>query len=106
MHAHTVFFWLWKTISNEDRRRFEQGLDRLTRDANVRDRHIGKPASTNRAVIDSSYDYGVVLRFDNLAAHDAYQTGHAHQVFLETCADLWSRVQVFDIDEMKMKMNG
>lgn len=100
MHVHTVFFWLWKTISIEERTRFEHGLDLLTRDPNVRDRRIGKPAGTKRDVIDSSYDYGVVLRFEDLAAHDAYQAGHAHQVFLETCADLWSRVRVFDIDEM------
>lgn len=103
MHVHTVFFWLWQTLDTEDRRRFEEGLDLLTRDPNVRDRRIGKPAATNRAVIDSSYDYGVVLRFDTLASHDAYQAGLAHQVFLETCADLWSRVQVFDIDEMRIK---
>ncbi|MGI9514513.1 MAG: Dabb family protein [Anderseniella sp.] len=98
MHIHTVFFWLWKTTSPEHLRQFENGLDLLTRDPNVLERQIGKPAATNRAVIDSSYDYGVVLKFSDLASHDAYQAGEPHRVFLETCASLWSKVQVFDIE--------
>jgi len=69
----------------------------LTRDPNVLERRIGKPAATSRPVIDSSYDYGVVLMFADLASHDAYQAGQAHQAFLKTCASLWSKVQVYDI---------
>lgn len=103
LHVHTVFFWLWKTISDEERRTFENGLDLLTRDPNVRDRRIGIPAATNRPVIDSSYDYAAVLRFDSLEAHDAYQAGATHQVFLETCSRMWSRVQVYDVDETVSK---
>ncbi len=103
MHIHTVFFWLWKTLSDEQRRQFEQGLDLLTRDPNVLGRRIGKPATTSRPVIDSSYDYGVVLRFESLAAHNAYQAGKPHQDFLDNCASLWSRVQVYDIEESDLK---
>lgn len=99
MHIHTVFFWLWKTQSEQQRQQFEQGLDLLTRDPNVLDRRIGKPASTSRHVIDSSFDYGVVLRFESLASHNAYQAGNAHQDFLDSCAPLWSRVQVYDIED-------
>lgn len=98
MHIHTVFFWLWKTLSDEQRRQFEQGLDLLTRDPNVLGRHIGRPVGTDRPVIDSSYDYGIVLRFDNLAAHNAYQAGQAHRDLLDSCASLWSRVRVYDIE--------
>lgn len=103
MHIHTVFFWLWKTLSDEEWQRFEQGLDLLTRDPNVLGRHIGKPAGTNRPVIDSSYDYCIVLHFDNLAAHNAYQAGKAHQDFLDGCASFWSRVQVYDIEASDVK---
>lgn len=102
MHSHTVFFWLWKTIGDDERVQFEQGLAALTRDPNVLDRRIGKPAATDRPVIDTSYDYGMVLRFETLAAHDAYQEGQTHQQFLETCARMWSRVQVYDIDEISL----
>ncbi len=97
MHIHTVFFWLWKTTSPEQLRQFEQGLKMLTRDSSVLERQIGKPAATSRPVVDSSYDFAVVLKFANLASHDSYQAGKAHQVFLETCSSLWSKVQVYDI---------
>ncbi len=100
MHIHNVYFWLWKTTGEKQRGQFEQGLDLLTRDPNVLDRYIGRPAMTDREVIDTSYDYGVVLRFENLKTHDAYQAGEPHQRFLETCAALWSRVQVYDIQEL------
>jgi hypothetical protein len=93
-----VFFWLWKTTGPEQIRQFEYGLDLLTRDPNVMERQIGKPAATARPVIESSYDYAVVLKFSDLASHDAYQAGQAHQMFLETCASLWSKVQVYDIE--------
>jgi hypothetical protein len=100
MHIHTVFFWLVENIDDNQRKHFEDGLDQLTRDPNVLDRRIGKPAATDRPVIDSSYDYGVILRFENLASHDKYQTGPDHQAFLDNCAHLWSRVQVYDIEEI------
>jgi len=102
VHIHTVFFWLLDTLDDEQRMQFENGLDLLTRDPNVLDRRIGKPASTDRPVIVTSYDYGIVLRFGNLAAHDKYQSGREHQTFLDTCAHMWSRVQVYDIDEMPL----
>jgi len=102
VHIHNVYFWLWNTISDEERERFEQELAALTRDPHVLDRCFGKPSSTDRPVIDSSYDYGVVLRFENRAAHDSYQAGQAHQQFLERCASMWRRVQVYDIDEMSL----
>lgn len=99
MHVHSVYFWLWKTLDAEKRRQFETGLDLLTHDPNVLTRHIGRPADTNREVIERGYDYGVVLTFESLATHNAYQAGAPHQTFLDTCADMWSRVQVFDVHE-------
>ncbi len=100
MHIHSVYFWLWKTLDVEKRRQFENGLDLLTRDPNVLTRHIGRPADTDRDVIERGYDYGVVLTFENLETHNAYQAGQAHQTFLDTCSDMWARVQVYDVKEM------
>ena len=99
MHVHSVYFWLWKTLDADKRRQFEHGLDLLTRDENVLTRHIGQPAETNRDVIERGYDFGVVLTFENLKTHNAYQAGQPHQIFLDTCSDMWARVQVFDVSE-------
>jgi hypothetical protein len=98
MHIHTVFFWLRKSASEDERKRLRDGLDLLVSDEHIREPTIGVAAATDRPVIDSSYDYAIILKFDDLAAHDAYQAGAAHQQFLKDCADLWSRVQVYDIE--------
>jgi hypothetical protein len=95
-----VFFWLNETASVAERESFEIELDKLTRDAEVLERRGGKPASTNRDVIDSSYDYGISLCFTDLAAHDRYQAGQVHLDFLEKCLPLWKRVQVYDMNDI------
>ena len=65
----------------------------------VRDRRIGKPAATRRDVVDSTYDYAMVLGFEDLADHNAYQVSAEHQAFLDTCFRMIGRVQVYDVDE-------
>ncbi|MEO0913190.1 MAG: Dabb family protein [Pseudomonadota bacterium] len=97
MHVHTALFWLLKTLSPEDRQAFRNGLDLLTSDPRIRARSVGVPAETHRSVIERGYDYGIVLTFDSLSDHDAYQSGAPHQQFLDTCAHMWTRVQVIDL---------
>ncbi len=97
MHVHTVFFWLKEGLGAADHDRFREGLDLLTREAHIRRRRIGPPAATDRDVVDASYSHAIVLEFDDLAAHDAYQVSPEHQRFLEDCLDMIARVQVYDI---------
>ena len=102
MHIHTAFFWLKEGISPEDRRRFEKGLSELSGDPNVLSKHIGKPALTDRQVIDSSYDYAISFAFSDLVSHDIYQAGRAHLGFLDECGHMWRKVQVFDLEEISI----
>ena len=74
------------------------GLDQLTQESHIKSRRIGKPAPTERDVVDSSYSYAIVLQFEDLAGHDAYQASSEHEIFLDTCFDMISRVQVYDIE--------
>ncbi|MCP4385090.1 MAG: Dabb family protein [Hyphomicrobiales bacterium] len=99
MHTYIVFFWLKEGLDEGEHERFFEGLDPLTREQHVRDRRIGKPAATDRDVVDFSYAYSIVLRFDNLAAHNAYQVSDEHQAFLDTRLDMVERVQVYDVAE-------
>jgi hypothetical protein len=94
MHVHNVYFWLDDGVADAP---FENGLKALSEDPNVRSSFFGRPASTNRDVVENGYTYGLVLVFDNLAAHDAYQAGAAHLRFLNDHADTWNRVVVHDI---------
>jgi hypothetical protein len=98
MHTHVAFFWLNDGLDEEQHSRFRKGLDLLTKESHVRERSIGQPSATNRDVVDSTYSYAIVLKFEDLVAHNAYQVSDAHQVFADTCFDMIKRVQVYDID--------
>ena len=100
MHLHIVFFWLNEDISEADRATFTEELKLLMADPNIKEGRFGTPADTDRPVIDSTYDIGMVLRFENLEAQNAYQVSPEHQRFLKKCATMWVRVQVYDIDEV------
>ena len=102
MHIHTVFFWLKEGTSPEERKIFEKGLSNLSDDPNVLEKHIGKPALTDRQVIDSSYDYGISFTFSDMVSHNLYQVGEAHLGFLGKCEHMWRKVQVFDLEDISI----
>ncbi len=99
MHTHTVFFWLKDGIDEDGDADFRRGLDRLPAEPHIRDRRIGMPAATRRDVVDSTYAYALVLQFEDLAGHNAYQVSDEHQVFLDRFLPMISRVQVYDVAE-------
>lgn len=97
MHAHNVYFWLKNDLTPGDLSAFEQGLQALTHDPAVQSGYYGRPADTHREVVENSYSYGLLLLFDNLAAHDQYQQGAVHLEFVAAHASKWARVVVHDI---------
>jgi hypothetical protein len=96
MFTHCVFFWLKEGTTADDRVKFEDGLRSLTTIPGAFHATFGVPASTDRPVVERSYSHGLMVKFDDLAAHDAYQVHAVHKEFLKNCAGLWSRVQVYD----------
>jgi hypothetical protein len=96
MLTHCVFFWLKDGITAQERGLFEKGLASLMAISGVLQGTFGVPASTDRPVIDRSYSYGLMVKFNDLAGHDAYQVDPLHEEFLENCSHLWKRVQVYD----------
>ncbi len=99
MHTHAAFFWLKDGVDAGGQSIFRKGLDLLTKEGHVHERSIGQPSATNRDVVDSTYTFAIILKFDDLAAHDAYQVSDEHQVFADTCFDMIHRVQVYDISQ-------
>jgi Stress responsive A/B Barrel Domain len=93
---HHVYFWLKNTGNAADREQLVEGLKKLSKATTIKDFHIGKPANTNREVIDSSYAVSWMLIFANDADQAAYQTDPIHLKFIEECAHLWSKVVVYD----------
>jgi hypothetical protein len=96
MFVHHVYFWLKKPESKEDRARLLKGLQTLPKIEAIKMAHIGIPADTNRPVIDTSYQFSLLLVFDNRKDQDVYQNHPVHLQFVKDCSDLWTKVIVYD----------
>jgi hypothetical protein len=93
---HHVYFWLKNPDSKEDLEKLIAGLKKLSKAKSIASFHIGRPAPTNREVIDRSYAVSWCLFFKTPADQDAYQTDPIHLQFIEECSGVWSKVVVYD----------
>lgn len=93
---HTVFFYLNNEVYDEALADFELGLAKLGDIKSVSNLRFGKPAMTPRDVVDNNYSYALIVEFDDVAAHDAYQDDPIHLKFIEEHQNLWSEVKVYD----------
>ena len=96
MFMHAVYFWLQENLPAEQLADFERGLHTLPTITEISRAHIGKPAPTDRPVIDNSYSYALILEFTDQARHDRYQEHPVHQQFVKDCSNYWVRVQIYD----------
>ena len=95
---HTVLFWLKDgTTDSEKKALIKDCRDLLGSITTVQYLAAGEPAGTPREVVDSSFDVGLVVHFEDSAGHDVYQTAEEHLEFIERNKDIWERVQVYDI---------
>lgn len=94
--VHVVYFWAKDSISADERQQLEAGLKNLANIKSVRRLFVGKPAkTTNRAVVDNTFDYSLQIWFDDVQGHDAYQIDPIHTELVKM-KDLWSKVVVRD----------
>lgn len=96
MFVHHVFFWLKADLSSADINLFEEKVGALTTISHVKIGDLGKPASTDRPVIERSYSYSLLLAFDSEAKHDEYQVDPTHLAFVEACSTFWEKVVIYD----------
>ncbi len=99
MLVHTVFFWLKNPDDISDQKALRAGLEKLRKISEIKTSFVGTPAATRRSVIDSSYSFSITFLFDTTEQQDTYQTHADHLLFIDTCAQLWERVQVYDAIE-------
>jgi hypothetical protein len=97
---HHVYFWLKNAGSTADRDKLLAGLRKLSAVKTIKTFHIGAPAATRRDVIDSSYSISWCLFFANKADQDSYQTDPIHLNFVKECSDLWTKVIVYDAEDI------
>ncbi len=94
---HQVFFWLKNPGSVTDRKKLAEGLQKLSAIPQIKQLHIGFPASTEkREVVDNSWDVSELMFFDDLTAQKTYQDHPLHQEFIKQYAHLWEKVIVYD----------
>lgn len=94
---HSVFFWLKEDLSEADHAAFMDGVNSLKKVASVKSCYIGPPGQTDaRGVVDNTYSIALIVHFDDVAAHDAYQIDPIHTKFVEDQSDKWTKVIVYD----------
>jgi hypothetical protein len=96
--VHTVYFWLKEKDNQEHQNALHAGLLELAKIDLIKTAYIGRPAGTNREVIDSTYSFSLTFIFDNLADQDEYQVHPDHYVFINNCSHLWEKVVVYDAE--------
>lgn len=96
MISHHVLFWLKADTTAEQKNAFRNGLQTLENIEVVKTFHIGTPAPIERAVVDTTYTFSLVLFFEDLAAHDVYQVHTIHKAFLDEFRELFEKVIIYD----------
>jgi hypothetical protein len=98
MLVHSVFFWLRDDLTDEQRAAFSFGVDTLATIDSAAAVYIGTPADTKkRPVVDDSYDIGLTVVAEDVAAHDAYQVHPIHTAFVDEFKTYWDRVTIYDV---------
>lgn len=97
MFSHVVIFWTKPGLNNavED---LLAGAEKYLRPIpGIRHFHVGRMVPSHRAVVDQSYQVGLVVGFDDKAAQDAYQVHPLHLEFIEQVFErVCDRVVVYD----------
>jgi len=96
MIAHHVLFWLKADITSEQKEAFRNSLQTLQAVEGVATIHVGMPAAIDRAVVDTSYTFSLIIFFEDMNAHDVYQDHPLHQAFLNEFRIYFERVVIYD----------
>ncbi len=96
MLSHHVLFWLKADTTEDQKAAFRKGFESLEKIETVTNFHVGTPAPIERAVVDITYTFSLVLFFEDLAGHDVYQVHALHQAFLEEFRGLFEKVVIYD----------
>ena len=96
MIAHHVLFWLKADTTTDQKNAFRKSLQTLENIEIVKTIHIGTPAPIERAVVDHTYTYSLIIFFEDLAAHDIYQVHPLHKAFLDEFKIYFEKVIIYD----------
>lgn len=95
---HSVYIWFKADVTQEQRAKMYADTEKLREIEGVRALYTGVPAATDRPIVERSYDYAIIVHFEDLAGHDSYQKHPSHLKLLEDHASLWERVMITDVE--------
>jgi hypothetical protein len=78
---------------------FRNSLQTLQGIEVVKNLHIGTPAAIERAVVDTTYTFSLILFFDDLNAHNVYQVHPLHEAFLNGFREYFEKVVIYDAQD-------
>lgn len=96
--VHSVYFWFKEDMTEEQKEQFYANTEKLREIEVVKALYTGKPANTTRPIVERSYDFAVIVHFENLAAHDVYQQHPIHLALLESGSPYWEKVMITDVE--------
>lgn len=96
MLTHHVLFWLNADTTSTQKEAFLRGLKSLEGVETVKQMFTGTPAPIERAVVDTTYTFSLLVIFEDLAGHDIYQTHPLHLAFLDQFRPYFEKVIIYD----------
>ncbi|WP_299249086.1 Dabb family protein [uncultured Cytophaga sp.] len=98
MLSHHVLFWLKADTTAEQKSAFRKSLETLKDVETVKGLYIGTPAPIERAVVDTTYTFSLLLLFADIAGHDVYQVHPLHKAFLDEFRATFEKVVIYDAE--------
>ncbi len=95
---HSVYIWFKDDVTEEQRAQMYADTEKLRDIEVVRALYTGVPAATDRPIVERSYDYAIIVHFEDLAGHDTYQKHPTHLKLLADHSSLWERVMITDVE--------
>ncbi|MCS4224754.1 Dabb family protein [Sphingobacterium sp. BIGb0165] len=100
--VHVVNFWLKKDISEKDKKDFVGFFEELRKIDTIKTLNYGVPTQTTaRPVVDSSFDYTLIVTFKDLKDIGIYETHPIHLKAIEKYQHFWTKVMVKDTTIIK-----
>lgn len=96
MLTHHVLFWLKNDTTEAQKTAFRKGLESLEKIESIKSIYVGTPAPIERAVVDTTYTFSLLLVFESLAGHDIYQVHPIHKAFLDEFRVFFEKVVIYD----------
>ena len=98
--VHVVLVWL-KEPGNEDHRaQVIEATRRFAEIPGIEEIRVGEPISSQRSMVDNSYDIGLYMTFTSAAALDTYLAHPAHKdAQRSVLRPLVSKVVVYDFED-------